>query len=153
MKHTVILTCLVALVLAAPARAQVRDETVLTYEVIQDERKSLVLDALDLTAEQRADLLPIFDDYLGEMAQIDAARVALVKEFLAKYKSISDDDAAALLEKVTTVAQKELDVRKKYFEKFGDVLPDRKVLRLWQVENKLDTIIDTELVKDIPLAR
>lgn len=153
MKHSVILTCLVALVLAAPARAQVRDETVLTYEVIQDERKTLVLDALDLTAEQRADLLPIFDDYLGEMAQIDAARVALVKEFLAKYKSISDDDAAALLAKVTTVAQKELDVRKKYFEKFGDVLPARKVLRLWQVENKLDTIIDTELVKDIPLAR
>ena len=37
--------------------------------------------------------------------------------------------------------------------KFGEVLPPRKVLRLWQVENKLDTIIDAQLVKDIPLAR
>jgi Spy/CpxP family protein refolding chaperone len=145
--------CLVALVLAVPASAQVRDETVLTYEVIQDERKSLVLDALDLTADQRAALLPIFDAYLEKMARIDASRVALVKEFLAKYKSISDDDAAALLEKATAISQKELDVRQKYLSKFGEVLPPRKVLRLWQVENKLDTIIDAQLVKDIPLAR
>ena len=153
MKHTVSLLCLVALVPALPSSAQVRDETVLTYEVIQDERKSLVLDALDLTADQRAALLPIFDAYLGEMSQIDAARVALIKEFLAKYKSISDNDAAVLLEKVVTIAQKELEVRQKYLAKFGEVLPPRKVLRLWQVENKLDTIIDAQLVKDIPLAR
>jgi Spy/CpxP family protein refolding chaperone len=153
MKHCVSLTCLVALVLATPALAQVRDETVLTYEVIQDERKNLVLDALDLTADQRAGLLPIFDAYLDEMAQIDAERVALLKEFLAKYKSISDNDAAALLEKVTAISQKELDVRRTYVSKFGEVLPPRKVLRLWQVENKLDTIIDAQLVKDIPLAR
>lgn len=153
MKHTVSLLCLVVLVLAVPASAQVRDETVLTYEVIQTERKSLVLDALDLTADQRAAMVPIFDEYLEAMGRIDAKRVALIKEFLAKYKSISDDDAAALLEKVTAISQKELDVRRKYLEKFGEVLPPRKVLRLWQVENKLDTIIEAHLVKDIPLAR
>jgi len=153
MKHFVTLICLAALAFAALGSAQVRDETVLTYEVIQGERKSLVLDALDLTAEQQAGLLPIFDAYLDEMAQIDAERVSLVKEFLAKYKSISDNDAAALLEKVTAVSQKELDVRRNYISKFGEVLPPRKVLRLWQVENKLDTIIDAQLVKDIPLAR
>ncbi len=153
MKHFVTVMCLAVLAFAAPGTAQVRDETVLTYEVIQDERKNLVLDALDLSADQRAALLPIFDAYLGEMAQIDAERVALVKEFLAKYKSISDDDAAALLEKVIAISQKELDVRRRYVSKFGGVLPPRKVLRLWQVENKLDTIIDAQLVKDIPLAR
>ncbi len=153
MKYFVTLICLAALAFAALGSAQVRDETVLTYEVIQGERKSLVLDALDLTAEQQAGLLPIFDAYLDEMAQIDAERVSLVKEFLAKYKSISDNDAAALLEKVTAVSQKELDVRRNYISKFGEVLPPRKVLRLWQVENKLDTIIDAQLVKDIPLAR
>ena len=153
MKHLVSVTCIAALFIAALGSAQVRDETVLTYEVIQDERKSLVLDALDLTAEQRAAMLPVFDSYLEEMAQIDTERVALVKEFLAKYKSISDADAAVLLDKVTSISQKELDVRQKYLSKFGDVLPPRKVLRLWQVENKLDTIIDAQLVKDIPLAR
>jgi hypothetical protein len=153
MKHFATVMCLAVLVVAAPGTAQVRDETVLTYEVIQDERKNLVLDALDLSADQRAGLLPVFDSYLGEMAQIDAERVTLVKEFLAKYKSISDDDAAALLEKVIAISQKELDVRRRYVSKFGEVLPPRKVLRLWQVENKLDTIIDAQLVKDIPLAR
>ena len=153
MKLFVSVMCLAALLVAVPGSAQVRDETVLTYEVIRDERKSLVLDALDLTPDQRAALLPIFDAYLDEMAQIDAERVALVREFLAKYKSISDADAAVLLEKVTAISQKELDVRQKYLSKFDQVLPTRKVLRLWQVENKLDTIIDAQLVKDIPLAR
>jgi hypothetical protein len=145
--------CLAALLLAASGFAQVRDETVLTYEVIRDERKSLVLDALDLTPDQRAALLPIFDTYLEEMAQIDNELVSLIKEFLAKYKSISDADAAVLLDKATSLSQKELDVRRKYLAKFGEVLPPRKTLRLWQVENKRDTIVDAQLVKDIPLAR
>jgi hypothetical protein len=145
--------CVAALLLAASGSAQVRDETVLTYEVIRDERKSLVLDALDLTADQRTALLPIFDAYLEEMAQIDNELVSLIKEFLDKYKSISDADAAVLLDKATSHSQKELDVRRKYLVKFGEVLPPRKTLRLWQVENKLDTIIEAQLVKDIPLAR
>jgi hypothetical protein len=67
MKHIVSLLCLVVLVLAVPASAQVRDETVLTYEVIQTERESLVLDALDLTADQRAAMVSIFDEYLEAM--------------------------------------------------------------------------------------
>jgi hypothetical protein len=145
--------CVAALLLAASGSAQVRDETVLTYEVIRDERKSLVLDALDLTADQRTALMPIFDAYLEEMAQIDNELVSLIKEFLDKYKSISDADAAVLLDKATSHSQKELDVRRKYLAKFGEVLPPRKTLRLWQVENKLDTIIEAQLVKDIPLAR
>ncbi len=153
MKHLVSVMILAALLIAASGSAQVRDETVLTYEVIQDERKSLVLDALDLTADQRAALLPIFEAYLEEMAQIDTELVALIKEFLAKYKSISDADAAVLLDRATSISQKELDVRREYLAKFGEVLPPRKVLRLWQVENKLDTIIEAQLVKDIPLAR
>ena len=35
----------------------------------------------------------------------------------------------------------------------GDRTPVGKVLRLWQIENKLDIVIDTQLTKDIPLAR
>ena len=49
--------------------------------------------------------------------------------------------------------QVRLDLRKYYTREFAEVLPPRKVLRLWQIENKLDTILDAQLTKDIPLAQ
>ena len=58
-----------------------------------------------------------------------------------------------MLERAVALRQAELDLRIKHLPKFGEVIPARKVLRLWQLENKLDTMIDAQLVKDIPLAK
>ena len=44
-------------------------------------------------------------------------------------------------------------LQEKYAKKFRKVLPEKKVLRYFQIENKLDLIIDSELSAAIPLAR
>ena len=44
-----------------------------------------------------------------------------------------------------------LKVRKKYLGKFRKALPEIKVARLFQVENKLDAITNFGLARQIPL--
>jgi hypothetical protein len=139
--------------LASPLAAQTRDEAKLTIQVITEERKSLAMGAMDLTAEQQSALSPIYDAYLKEHGELDAMIRHGIQTFLAKYKAMPDEDAKGLLREVLTVDQMRLDLHKKYTAEFAKVLPPRMVLRLWQIENKLDTIIMAELVKAIPLAR
>ena len=153
MKKTVSAICLAGLLLAGPLAAQVRDETVLTYDVIQSERKNIVMDALDITAEQTKALSPIYDAYLAELESLDAQLVDLIKRFLSSYKALEDPVAQQMTEEMMEIDQAELDIKKYYTRRFGEVLPARKVLRLWQIENKLDTVIDAEIARDIPLAR
>jgi hypothetical protein len=40
-----------------------------------------------------------------------------------------------------------------YADRFDDVLPPAKVVRLFQAENKLETMMSMEIAKDIPLAK
>lgn len=153
MKKTVSLLCLIGLVLVTPLCAQPSDESVLTYEVIQSERKDLAMGALDLTKEQNEALSPIYDAYLEDLAVLEQMRLRLVREFMARHKAIADDEARVLLNLVMLIDQTRLDLHKEYTNEFGKVLPPRIVLRLWQVENKLDTIVNMQFVKEIPLAR
>ena len=153
MKHIISLCCLVAVIATSPLFAQVSDETILTYDVIQTERKALVMEALDLGSEQLKTLSPVYDAYLEELNTLDAQQVSLVVRFLKSQPALSDDEAVMMLVEWGAQNQALLDLRKYYTRQFLEVLPARKVLRLWQIENKLDTIIDAQLTKDIPLAR
>lgn len=152
MKHAASLLCLAALLAASPLAAQVRDETILTYDVVTTERKALVMEALDITPDQTKSLSPIYDQYLAELAALDAQRVELIKRFLKSYKALEEADAEQMIDELMDLNQADLDLKKYYTRRFHEVLPARKVLRLWQIENKLDTVIDAQLVKDIPLA-
>ncbi len=153
MKHAITLLCLVTVLAASPLAAQVRDETILTFDVIQTERKALVMEALDLTPTQLKAVSPVYDAYLAELDALEAQEVELIKRFLASYKGMSDVEAAEMLVVWGAHNQVRLDLRKYYTREFAEVLPARKVLRLWQIENKLDTIIDAQLTRDIPLAQ
>ena len=153
MKHAIALFCLVAVLAGSPLAAQVRDETILTYDVVTTERKTLVMEALDITQDQMKALSPIYDAYLAELSVIADARVDLVKRFLSSYKALEDPVAELMLDELIDLDQAKLDLRKYYTRRFQEVLPARKVLRLWQIENKLDTVINSQLVKDIPLAK
>ena len=153
MKHAITLFCLVSVLAASPLAAQVRDETILTYDVIQTERKALVMEALDLTPTQLKAVSPVYDAYLEELDALEAQEVALLKRFLTEYKALTDAEAAKMLIEWGAQNQMRLDLRKYYTREFAEVMPARKVLRLWQIENKLDTVIDAQLTKDIPLAQ
>ena len=43
-------------------------------------------------------------------------------------------------------------LRKKYLSNFRRVLSEKKTLRYFQIENKMDTIIDYDLAQIVPLA-
>jgi hypothetical protein len=145
--------CVFGLLLTTPLAAQISDETMLTIEVIQEDRKALVMGALDLTADQLAALSPIYDTYLEDLAVLNDHRRHLIKAYLAEYKALSDDNAKRLLAELITIDQLHLDLHMEYTVQFGKVVPPRVVLRLWQVENKLDLVVFGQLAKDIPLVR
>ena len=77
----------------------------------------------------------------------------LVADFSQTYKSLSDSQATRFLEDYTKYDQDRIALRTTYIKRFGEILPLRKVVRYFQVENKLDAIINYDLAGEIPLAK
>ncbi len=65
---------------------------------------------------------------------------------------LGDDQARAILDEYLAVKKDMQKLRKQYVREFRKILPEKKVLRFMQIDNKIDTIIDFELVQIVPLA-
>ena len=58
-----------------------------------------------------------------------------------------------MLKEALDIEAERTQLKKKFIGKFNDVLPPKTVVRYFQIENKLDSIINYELAAGIPLVR
>lgn len=154
MKTTAAATMIaVTIMLAAPVQAQVRDETILTYQVLTEEWDGIIGGVLDLSDEEAAAFWPLYREYRAARGALVNERMELIRRFLAGYESMDAAEARALLDASFDIDGKVLSLKREYADRFDDVLPATKVVRLFQSENKLENMMMAEVIKDVPLAR
>ena len=152
-KYTAVLASLLIVCSVASASAQIRDETIITYEVLTEECHDLIAGALDLTEEEAAGFWPLYKEYMGLKGTLWDERIDVIAMFLTGYDTMGAEIARGLLNASFEIEGKMLALEREYADLFDDVIPLNKVVRLFQAENKLETAMMMELAKDIPLAK
>jgi len=114
-------------------------------------RQATVVANLPLTSEQANLFWPIYREYRAEVAAQNDRFVKLVKDYSGDFDHMTDKDAKTLTETYLDIAQKKLDLKKKYVKKFEKVLPGSLVARAMQTEQKLDAMQDFTVARTIPL--
>jgi hypothetical protein len=66
---------------------------------------------------------------------------------------MSNDKAKALLDELMKIDSLGLKLRQAYLPKFRQVLPEVKVVRYYQIENKINAALNYELATNIPLMK
>lgn len=134
---------------------KVTEDLNLTREVIQVKRKAIVALNLDLTDYESKAFWPVYDEYWAEMKKLGDRDVALISDFAKHYvyESLTNQRAEEMIKEWMSIKKQEIKLKEKYIKKFKKAIPEKKVLRYFQIENKLDLIIDTEVSAQIPLAR
>jgi len=153
--RNIIAACAVALLIAAatPVAAQVSDNLKLTYDVVQTERKALVAEAMDLSPAETKGFWPVYDAYQTAMAPLTAKMVSLLLDYVEHRGSFSDEKAADVLQQILELRRKTVDTQQSFVEKFSQVVPPRKVLRFYQIENRLDLALELQISRELPLSQ
>ena len=138
---------------AGPANTQVRDETILNYEVLTEEWIDLIGGVLDLTDAEAEAFWPIYEEYAAVKGALWDERIDVIKLFLSGYDTMGPEVARGLLGASFEIDSKMVALERAFADRFDDVLPPAKVVRLFQAENKLETMMSMEIAKDIPLAK
>ena len=152
-KNIAVLAALLVLLSIGNASAQIRDETILTYEVLTEEWDDLIAGVLDLTDEEAAGFWPLYEEYKAAKGTLWKERIDVIAMFLTGYDTMGPEIARGLLNASFEIDGKMLALEREYADLFDDVIPLNKVVRLFQAENKLETTMMMELAKDIPLAK
>ena len=151
MRTCLILSLLVAF-LTIPVAAQT-DEIELTRSVIQTERQAIIAKNLELTEAEGEDFWPAFRSYRGELAILGDRTVGMIRSYAESFNadSMTDAKAEGLIKEYFSIEESTLKLQKRWWKKFTKILPARKAARYYQLENKLDAVIDIELADQIPL--
>jgi len=138
---------------ALPAAAQVSDTDYLQQlrADIQTDRQALVAASLGLNDEEGEAFWPVYRDYRNDMAKVGDRMQKLIQDFAEVWDNATEEQAKTMVDEMLAIRRDELKVRKSHLSKFRKVLPEVKVARFLQIENKIDAIINLGLADAIPL--
>ena len=119
---------------------------------VASQRLALVAENLQLTEAESAIFWPVYREFHAERDKLTDRRISMLKEFRDNFDGLSEDQARRLLDDYIRLQDDFLKLRKKYLRNFRAVLSEKRTLRYFQIENKLDTIIEYELTQVVPLA-
>ena len=148
-----ILAGILVLASAGTLCAQTRSVIEVTRADIQTDRKAIVAANLPLSDVQAAGFWPIYREYRGEMDLIGDRIVKLVTDFASTYTTMTDEKATAMMAEFLAIQKDAVKVKDKYTPRFTKIMPAKNVLRFYQIENKLDTIVMMDIAGQIPLSK
>ena len=147
------------LLLALPVNAQdvVLDNPQMqaAREAIAATQEAFIDNDLGLTAAEEATFWPLFEEYRADTLPLRDRYVLLLAEFLKRYDAgtVTEEYGERMLRDFFEIRIGLFQVRESYIDRFAEILPMLKVVRFFQLENKLSADVEAELTLIVPLVR
>jgi hypothetical protein len=137
----------------APVHAGEADEASMQIllDTLQANKQALVDVNLDLTDEEAVAFWPVYERYQGELEALQARLLEVIEAYGASFGKTTDEQANVLIDDYLTVELDRAALRRKYLEPMTEALPGRKVMRFYQIENKIDAVVRYDLAASIPV--
>ena len=114
---------------------------------IRSQKKQIVAANLDLTDAESEKFWPVYNRYAEDLAKIYDNKIALFQEYLENHDSMSGDQAESYLRRRAAVEEDMMQVRLKYLPEFRKVLTGRKTALFYQIDWRLDLMINLQLAQ------
>jgi hypothetical protein len=153
-RRIAMLTALAAIVLCIsvlPAPAQTTDDMKIVLEKIKADKKLLVAANMGLTDAEGKAFWPVYDSYQKDLMGVRARTGALVEDYAKNYNAMTPQAAKKLTDGFVAIKTDHAKLIASYVPKLRKALPEVKVARYLQIENKLNAILDYELAGAVPL--
>lgn len=142
--------CFVSTVVAQDKPA---DNMQILREKVMADKKLLVAESMELTESEAKAFWPVYAGYQDELFLLRSRTAKLIKDYAEAYKDLNKETAKRLLDEMVTIDSLGVELRKAYLPKFRQALPEKKVARYYQLENKIQAALYYELAVQIPLAQ
>ena len=107
---------------------------------------------MSLSAEQAEKFWPVYNHYVKDLQEVNNQKYALLKQYAEMWATMSDQDALIYVRHWLEADGEAQALRLKYVPVVSQVLPGRKAATFFQLDRRLNMIIDLQLFSQIPLA-
>ena len=117
---------------------------------VRSQKKQIIAENMDLSDAEAEKFWPVYDRYAAELSRIYDTKIALLKDYVENYSSMTGEQAENYIRKRAEVEQSIMQLRLKYMPAFRKVLSGRETALFYQLDWRLGLAIDVELMQ-VPL--
>ena len=131
--------------------AQAKSDIAISQALINDKRNTALAFNMSFTDEERDAFWPLYRQYREAMSNVGKRQLDVIIDYAEHFENMSQDKAQELLDRSMIYEEQALKFKQLYIEKFRRILPNTKVTRLFQLENRMDAAVMLKLSEGIPL--
>ncbi len=114
------------------------------------DRAALITTGMNFNDKEGAAFWPIYQQYEYERFRLDDRRAAVIKQYTQKYPNLTDAEAKAMTDQMFYCESRLAELKKKYYKKFNKVLPALTVTKFFQLERRIDLLMDMNVESSLP---
>ncbi len=135
----------------ALAEEQTADNMQIVRDKIQADKKLFIAENMNLTEKEAKAFWPVYESFQKDLSKLNDRTLKNIGAYAANFDKMSDDMAKKVVEEHLSIESDRLKLRQSYLPKFIKVLPYKKVMRYYQLENKIFAVVNYEAASHIPL--
>jgi len=120
---------------------------------LRSNKKQIIAANLPLTDTEATKFWPVYDAYVGEMTTQYDQFYGVIKDYAANQKTLTDDQAMALIKRWADIQVTITGIRAKYIPLVGKAIAGKKAALFFQVDRRLYALIDLQIASELPLVQ
>ncbi len=143
------------LLVSSPLFAQVSEDFQKVREGMQKQKDEVIGAEMKLTEAEGKAFWPLYREYQDALGKLQDRSFNLLASYARERENetFTDQKAKTLLDEYLDIEREGLWLKRAYLEKFGRILPAVKVMRYFQLENKIAAMISYQMTQGTPLAK
>ena len=117
---------------------------------LRSQRKQIIAANMNLTPTEAEKFWPIYEQYVADLVKINDSKYQLIKEY-AQSDTLSDAQVDTFAKRWLGVDESVTQLRLKYLPIFRNVLSAKSSARFFQLDRRVQMMIDLQLASSLPL--
>jgi hypothetical protein len=133
---------------------QSASDSSLTLADLQNRRQQIVVSSMKFSNDdQKKEFLQVYVPYQLKLKEILTGERQLIDDYAQKQQNgvISSADANRLIKQALALDDRRHDALASYCRVLKSVLPEQRVLRAYQIENRIQALYMSQVTSEIPL--
>ncbi len=116
-------------------------------------REDIVREEMRFSEDEAATFWPLYNSYQADMRVVNDRYASLLTSYLDAYRAgtVSEAMADQIVDDYLEIQNEILKIKKNYLADFRKALPARKAARFYQLENKMQAEMESQLALIVPL--
>ena len=129
------------------------EEIAMLRQDLRAKKMQVIGQNLSLSDDEAQKFWPIYNHYVKDLQVVNNQKYDLLKQYAHMWSTMTDQDAVIYVRHWLEVDAEVQALRVKYVPVVNQVLPGKKAATFFQLDRRLNMMIDLQLFSQIPLAK